>query len=55
MQDSINHMTLKSHFISNFAPKHHHFGIRKRDFFMDVNAKHYSELGIGNPLVDYCF
>ena len=38
MQDSINHMTLKLHFISNFALKHHDFAIRKCDVFMDVNA-----------------
>ena len=33
MQDSIYHILL-----SNFAVKHHDFTIRKRDFFMDVNA-----------------
>ena len=38
MQDSIYHMTLKSHFISKFALKHHNFAIRKRDVLMDVNA-----------------
>ena len=38
MQDSIYHMTLKSHFISKFALKRHDFVIRKRDVFMDVNA-----------------
>ena len=38
MQDSIYHMTLKSHFISKFALKRHDFAIRKRDVFMDVNA-----------------
>ena len=31
MQDSIYHMTLKSHFISKFAPKRHDFAIKKRD------------------------
>ena len=38
IQDSIYHMTLKSHFISKFALKCHDFAIRKRDVFMDVNA-----------------
>ena len=38
MQDSIYHMTLKLHFISKFALKHHNFAIRKRDVLMDVNA-----------------
>ena len=38
MQDSIYHMTLKSHFIRNFALKRHAFDIRKRDVFVDVNA-----------------
>ena len=37
MQDSIYHMTLKSHFISKFCLKRHDFAIRKRDVFMDVN------------------
>ena len=37
MQDSIYHMTLKSHFISKIALKGHNFAIRKRDVFMDVN------------------
>ena len=38
MEDSIYHMTLKLHFISNFALKRHDFAIRKRDVFMDVKA-----------------
>ena len=38
MQDSVYHMTLKSHFVSKFALKRHDFAIRKRDVFMDVNA-----------------
>ena len=37
MQDSIYHMTLKSHFISTFALKCHDF-VTKRDVFMDANA-----------------
>ena len=36
MQDSVYHMTLKSHFISNSAPKHRDFAIRKCNVFMDV-------------------
>ena len=31
-------MTLKLHFISNFALKRHDFAIRKCDVFVDVNA-----------------
>ena len=31
MQDSINYMTRKSHFISKFALKGHDFAIRKCD------------------------
>ena len=38
MQDSIYHMTLKSHFISNFALKRHDFAIKKRDVFTDINT-----------------
>ena len=38
MQDSIYHMTLKSHFISNFALKGHNFAIRKSNVFMDLNT-----------------
>ena len=39
MQDSVYHMTLKSHFIKmNFELKHRNFSFRKRDVFMDVNA-----------------
>ena len=38
MQDSIYHMTLKSHFIANFALTSHDFAIIKRDVFLDVNA-----------------
>ena len=38
MQNSIYHMTLKSHFISKLALKGHDFAIRKCDVFMDVNA-----------------
>ena len=38
MQESIYHMTLKSHFISKLALKGHDFANRKRDFFMDINA-----------------
>ena len=38
MQDSIYHMTLKSHFISKFALKDHDFAIIKRDVFMGFNA-----------------
>ena len=38
MQDSIYHMTLKSHFISNFVLKRHDFATRKRGVLMDVNA-----------------
>ena len=38
MQDSIYHITLKSHFSANFALKRRNFGFRKRDVFMDVNA-----------------
>ena len=38
MQDSNYHMTLKSHFISNFALKRCSFAIRKCDVFMDVNT-----------------
>ena len=38
MQDSMYHMILKSHFISEFALKRRDFGFRKRDVFMDVNA-----------------
>ena len=38
MQDSIYHMTLKSHFISTFCTKTSQFRFRKRDVFMDVNA-----------------
>ena len=39
MQDSIYHITLKSHFISKFCTKtSHNFSIRKRDVFMDVKA-----------------
>ena len=53
MQDStcIYHMTLKSHFTSNFALKRHDFAIRKRDFFIDLNAKRYDVICIVNPLV----
>ena len=36
MQDSIYHMTPKSHFIRDFRIQT--FGIRKRDNFMDVNT-----------------
>ena len=32
VQDSIYYVTLKSHFISNFALKRHDFAIRKRLF-----------------------
>ena len=38
MQDSIYHMTLKSHFIGEFCTKTLRFGFRKRDIFMDVDA-----------------
>ena len=38
MQDSIYHVTLKLHVISNFALKRHDFAIIKRDVLMDVNA-----------------
>ena len=38
MQDSIYHVTLKSHFISQCCTKTHNFAIRTRDVFMEVNA-----------------
>ena len=38
MQDSIYHMTLKSHFISDFAPKRQDFDLRKCDVLMDISA-----------------
>ena len=38
MQDSIYHMTLKSHFISKLALKGRDLATRKRDVLMDVNA-----------------
>ena len=38
MQGSINHITIKWHFISKFALKGHDFAIRKRDLYMDVNV-----------------
>ena len=37
MQDSIYHMRLTSHFISEFRTKMN-FGFRKSDVFMDTNA-----------------
>ena len=37
MQDSIYHMTLKSHFSSKFVLKRHDLVIRKRGVTMDVN------------------
>ena len=38
LQDSVNHMTLKSHLISKLALKGRDFAIRKRDVFMEDNA-----------------
>ena len=38
MQDSIYHMTQKSHCISKFCTKTHDSGFRKHDVFMDINA-----------------
>ena len=38
IQDFVYHMTLISHFISHFAPKHHDFVIRKCNVFMDIIA-----------------
>ena len=53
MQDSIYHMTLKSHFISKFALKGHDFAIRKRDVLW--TSTHNDVICIFNPLVDYRF
>ena len=36
MQDSIYHMTLKSHLLANFALKSRDYGFRKCDVFIDV-------------------
>ena len=55
MQDSIYHMILKSHLLANSSSKHHGFAIRKRDVFMNVNAKRYNVICIFNQLVDYRF
>ena len=38
MQDSIDHMILKSNFLANFALKRHDFAIGKRDVFMEVTT-----------------
>ena len=55
MEDSIYHIHKNRILFANFAPKRHDFANKKRDVFMDVNAKRYDVICIFTPLVDYCF
>ena len=49
MQDSVYHLTLKSHFISDFCTKCQDVVLRKHDVFMNVNAQPYELICIFNP------
>ena len=53
MQVSIDHMTLKLHFISEFRTKTLHFGFKIATFLW--KPTHYDVIYIFDPLVDYSF
>ena len=57
MQDSIYHMTLKSHFNANFAPNITTLPLKKRCFYghQHIMLRRNDIICICNPLVDYRF